>query len=82
MAARRPTLVEMSDAWLVGRARELTAAVQRRPYAQQLEIVAKMDELLDETQRRGEPMLVAQLLRASATERSSCVSSTLETCDP
>ena len=69
MAARRPTLVEMSDAWLVGRARELTAAVQRRPYAQQLEIVAKMDELLDETQRRGEPMLVAQLLRASAIAR-------------
>ena len=69
MAARRPTLVEMSDAWLVGRARELTAAVQRREYSQQLEIVAQMDELLDETQRRGEPMLVAQLLRASATAR-------------
>lgn len=69
MAARRPTLVEMSDAWLVGRARELTAAVQRQEYAQQLDIVASMDELLDETQRRGEPMLVAQLLRASAVAR-------------
>ncbi|MFD9894286.1 diguanylate cyclase domain-containing protein [Amycolatopsis sp. NPDC059027] len=59
----------MSDAWLVGRARELTAAVQRLEHAQQLEIVATMDELLDETQRRGEPLLVAQLLRASALAR-------------
>ncbi|MCR6487266.1 GGDEF domain-containing protein [Amycolatopsis sp. OK19-0408] len=68
-AARRPALVEMSDAWLVGRARELTAAIQRSEYAQQLEIVSLMDELLDETQRRGEPLLVAQLLRASAIAR-------------
>jgi diguanylate cyclase (GGDEF)-like protein len=69
VAARRPALIEMSDAWLVGRARELSAAVQRAEYTQQLEIVASMDELLDETQRRGEPLLVAQLLRASALAR-------------
>ncbi|MEU4247027.1 GGDEF domain-containing protein [Amycolatopsis sp. NPDC026612] len=66
---RRPALAEMSDAWLVGRARELNAAVQRHDYPQQLEIVAMMDELLDETQRRGEPLLVAQLLRSSALAR-------------
>lgn len=67
--AKRPTLVEMSDAWLVGRARELIAAVQRQEFDKQLEIVAIMDELLDETLRRGEPTLVAQLLRASAFAR-------------
>ncbi|WP_396287273.1 diguanylate cyclase domain-containing protein [Amycolatopsis sp. PS_44_ISF1] len=59
----------MSDAWLVGRARELIAAVQRQPHEQQLDIVAIMDELLEETLRRGEPTLVAQLLRASAFAR-------------
>ncbi|SEF27476.1 diguanylate cyclase (GGDEF) domain-containing protein [Amycolatopsis pretoriensis] len=68
-AARRPALAEMSDAWLVGRARELIAAVQRQEYTQQLQIVELMDELLDETQRRGEPTMVAQLLRASAIAR-------------
>ncbi|MEV6879913.1 GGDEF domain-containing protein [Amycolatopsis sp. NPDC051128] len=69
VAARRPALAEMSDAWLVGRARELIAAVQRVDYTQQLQIVAQMDELLDETQRRGEPTMVAKLLRASAIAR-------------
>jgi diguanylate cyclase (GGDEF)-like protein len=66
---RKPTIVEMSDAWLVGRARELIAAVQRLDHVEQLEIVADLDVLLDETQRRGEPVLVAQLLRASALAR-------------
>lgn len=69
VAARRPALAEMSDAWLVGRARELIAAVQRQEYNEQLQIVARMDELLDETQRRGEPTMIAQLLRASAIAR-------------
>ncbi|HWD01842.1 MAG TPA: GGDEF domain-containing protein [Amycolatopsis sp.] len=59
----------MSDAWLVGRARELIAAVQRQNFDKQLEIVAIMDELLEETLRRGEPTLVAQLLRGSAFAR-------------
>jgi diguanylate cyclase (GGDEF)-like protein len=65
----RPTIVEMSDAWLVGRARELIAAVQRIGHTGQLEIVEDLDVLLDEAQRRGEPILVAQLLRASAVAR-------------
>jgi diguanylate cyclase (GGDEF)-like protein len=66
---RRPAIIEMSDAWLVGRARELIAGVQRLEHVEQLEIVADLDVLLDETQRRGEPVLVAQLLRASALAR-------------
>ncbi|RZQ63642.1 sensor domain-containing diguanylate cyclase [Amycolatopsis suaedae] len=59
----------MSDAWLVGRARELIAVVQRNNYAEQLDIIATLDEMLDETQRRGEPLLVAQLLRATGLAR-------------
>ncbi|TNC29761.1 diguanylate cyclase [Amycolatopsis alkalitolerans] len=59
----------MSDAWLVGRARELIAAVQHTDHEEQLQIVRTTDELLEETQRRGEPILVAQLLRAAALAR-------------
>ncbi|EMD27340.1 GGDEF domain-containing protein [Amycolatopsis azurea] len=68
-SGRRPALAEMSDAWLYGRARELGAAIQRVSFAEQLDIVTSLDELLDETQRRGEPLLVAQLLRYSAMAR-------------
>jgi diguanylate cyclase (GGDEF)-like protein len=59
----------MSDAWLVGRARELIAAVQRLDHPERLEIVEDLDVLLTEAQRRGEPVLVAQLLRATAVAR-------------
>ncbi|WP_106177640.1 GGDEF domain-containing protein [Prauserella shujinwangii] len=59
----------MSDAWLVGRARELIAAVQRSERAEQLRVIGTLDELLEETQRRGEPILVAQMLRATALAR-------------
>ncbi|MDT7728693.1 MAG: hypothetical protein QOI21_5269 [Actinomycetota bacterium] len=68
-SSRRPTIVEMSDAWVIGRAKELIAAVQRIDHDSQLEIVADLDVLLDEAQRRGEPVLVAQLLRATALAR-------------
>ncbi|WP_374202630.1 diguanylate cyclase domain-containing protein [Amycolatopsis sp. GM8] len=67
--SKRPALAELSDAWLVGRARELIAAVQHTNHEEQLEIVRTIDELLDETQRRGEPILIAQLLRAAALAR-------------
>ncbi|GAA1988900.1 GGDEF domain-containing protein [Amycolatopsis minnesotensis] len=66
---RRPALVELSDAWLVGRARELIAAIQRTDHDEQLEIVQTLDELLEEAQRRGEPTMVATLLRAAALAR-------------
>ncbi|PXY21274.1 GGDEF domain-containing protein [Prauserella muralis] len=59
----------MSDAWLLGRARELIAAVQRADHAEQLRVIATLDGLLEETQRRGEPVLVAQMLRATALAR-------------
>lgn len=53
----------------MGRARELIAAVQHTDHSEQLDIVRTIDELLDETQRRGEPVLVAQLLRSAAIAR-------------
>lgn len=59
----------MSDAWLLGRARELIAAVQRSEHSEQLRVIKTLDELLEETQRRGEPILIAQLLRANAIAR-------------
>lgn len=59
----------MSDAWLAGRARELRAAVQSTRRADQLKIVAEVDALLAETRSRGEPGLIADLLRSAATAR-------------
>nr|WP_039737863.1 GGDEF domain-containing protein [Saccharomonospora halophila] len=59
----------MSDAWVLGRARELIATVQRTERAEQLRVTGTLDELLEETRRRGEPVLVAQLLRATALAR-------------
>lgn len=59
-------LAEMSDTWLVSRARELIAVVQRSQRPDQLQIVGRIEELLAEAQRRGEPFLVAQLLRYAA----------------
>ncbi len=59
----------MSDAWVLGRARELIAAVQRTDHAEQLRVTETLDELLEETRRRGEPTLVAHLLRAAGLAR-------------
>ncbi|MPY96854.1 MAG: diguanylate cyclase [Actinophytocola sp.] len=61
----------MSDAWLVGRARELRAAVQSTTREEQLSIVAELDVLLDEARTRGEPLMVADLLRSAAMARLS-----------
>ncbi|MGH3518909.1 MAG: diguanylate cyclase [Haloechinothrix sp.] len=61
----------MSDAWLVGRARELRAAVQSTRRSDQLRIVDELDALLEETQSRGEPGLIADLLRSAAAGRLS-----------
>ncbi len=66
---QRPALGDMSDAWVLGRARELIATVQRTERAEQLRVTGTLDELLEETRRRGEPVLVAQLLRATALAR-------------
>ncbi|GGM74539.1 diguanylate cyclase [Longimycelium tulufanense] len=64
-----PPLAEVSDAWLVGRARELIAVAQRSDAAAQEAAAAEIDELLAEAQRRGEPRMVAQTLRAVAVVR-------------
>ncbi|HEV7908015.1 MAG TPA: GGDEF domain-containing protein [Pseudonocardiaceae bacterium] len=64
-----PVLHEMSDAWLVGRAQELMAVAQGSHLAVQREVAHEVDQLLAEAQCRGEPRIVAQLLRAAAVVR-------------
>ncbi len=64
-----PGLHEMSDAWLVGRAQELMAIAQSSHLADQLDAAGEVDEILEEAQGRGEPRIVAQLLRAAAVVR-------------
>ena len=64
-----PGLHEMSDAWLVGRAQELMAIAQSSHLADQLDAASEVDEILEEAQGRGEPRIVAQLLRAAAVVR-------------
>jgi diguanylate cyclase (GGDEF)-like protein len=60
---------EMSDAWLVGRASELVAVAQSSHLAAQLDAASEIDHILAEAQGRGEPRIVAQLLRAAAVVR-------------
>ena len=60
---------EMSDAWLVGRASELVAVAQSSHLAAQLDAATEIDRILAEAQGRGEPRIVAQLLRAAAVVR-------------
>ncbi|MQA60465.1 MAG: diguanylate cyclase [Actinophytocola sp.] len=67
--ARRPAVTDMSDAWLLGRARELRAAVQSTSHDEQLAIIAELDALLAETKNRGTPLMVADLLRSAAMAR-------------
>ena len=64
-----PSYGEISEAWLLGRARELVAISQRSDEQTQGEIVDELDELLAETRRRADPMTVAQLLRSALIAR-------------
>ncbi|MGW5055570.1 diguanylate cyclase [Actinokineospora sp. NPDC004072] len=64
-----PALEERSDAWLVGRARELLAIIQSTPAAERRRHTAEVDRLLAEAQHRGEPRMVAQLLRSAVAVR-------------
>src|SRR5690606_34447015 len=59
----RPSVSTMSNAWLVGRARELRASVQTSERAEQLRIIDELDVLLQEAKRRGDPLMIADLLR-------------------
>ncbi|MEV0701117.1 tetratricopeptide repeat-containing diguanylate cyclase [Saccharopolyspora sp. NPDC050389] len=63
------TLSEVSDAWLVGRARELNAVGQHSDASGQRSTIREADDLLAEAQRRGEPRIVGQLLRHCASMR-------------
>ncbi len=70
-APAAPSYGEISEAWLLGRARELVAVTQRSDHETQQEIVEELDELLVETRRRAEPMTVAQVLRSALLARLS-----------
>ncbi|MGB3437741.1 MAG: diguanylate cyclase [Actinophytocola sp.] len=79
--ADRPALDDRSDAWLVGRARELLAITQAGVRVEAARNVAagdeianvgtihEMDHLLRQARRRDEPRLVGQLLRAATVIR-------------
>ncbi|MCT2583027.1 GGDEF domain-containing protein [Actinophytocola gossypii] len=64
-----PALDERSDAWLVGRARELLAIAQVSERGTRARHIHEVDRILDEVRRRGEPRMVGQLLRAAAVIR-------------
>ncbi len=64
-----PALEERSDAWLVGRARELLAVIQTSPIDERARHTDEVDRLLAEAQHRGEPRMVAQLLRSAVAVR-------------
>ena len=61
-----PALDERSDAWLVGRARELLAIAQVSERGIRARHTDELDRLLAEARHRGEPRMVAQLFRAAA----------------
>ncbi|SNR32708.1 diguanylate cyclase (GGDEF) domain-containing protein [Haloechinothrix alba] len=54
---------------MAGRARELRAAVQLVSSNEQRVIISEIDAILGETQRRGDPALIANLLRSAAMGR-------------
>ena len=60
---------EISEAWLLGRARELLAVAQRTNPQMQQAILAELDELLEESLRRGDPRSVGQMLRHNIQAR-------------
>ncbi|WP_018683292.1 GGDEF domain-containing protein [Actinokineospora enzanensis] len=64
-----PALEERSDAWLVGRARELLAVIQVSGRPERARHAEEVDRLLAEAQHRGEPRMVAQLLRSAVAVR-------------
>ncbi|MFD0919140.1 GGDEF domain-containing protein [Saccharopolyspora rosea] len=74
-------LSEVSDAWLVGRARELNAVGQHSDPAGQRTTIREADNLLTEARRRGEPRIVAQLLRHCASMRLA-TPGLVDTADP
>jgi diguanylate cyclase (GGDEF)-like protein len=64
-----PALGERSDAWLVGRARELLATTLTAEFTERQRRTEELDRLRAEAQHRGEPRMVAQLLRGAIVIR-------------
>lgn len=64
-----PSYGEISEAWLLGRARELVAVTLRSDEQTQRDIVEELEDLLTETRRRAEPMTVAHVLRGAIQVR-------------
>jgi diguanylate cyclase (GGDEF)-like protein len=64
-----PGYAEISEAWLLGRTRELVAVTQRSEPEAQREYLAELDDLLDECKRRAEPIVVGQMLRSAIQVR-------------
>jgi diguanylate cyclase (GGDEF)-like protein len=62
-------LDERSDAWLVGRGRELLAIIQAGERVDLGRHIDEMDRLLAQARQRGETRMVAQLLRAATAIR-------------
>ncbi|HWC82535.1 MAG TPA: GGDEF domain-containing protein [Pseudonocardiaceae bacterium] len=60
-----PAYAEISEAWLLGRTRELVAVTQRSDPDAQREYLAELDELVAECRRRAEPIVVGQMLRSA-----------------
>jgi diguanylate cyclase (GGDEF)-like protein len=65
----RPALDDRSDAWLVGRARELLAITQAGDRGDLVRHTDEMDRLLAQARQRSEPRMVGQLLRAATAIR-------------
>jgi diguanylate cyclase (GGDEF)-like protein len=66
---------DVSDAWLIGRARELNAAGQHSDARLYQLTIREADGLLAEAKRRGEPHVVAQILRTCVAMRLSAPTS-------
>jgi diguanylate cyclase (GGDEF)-like protein len=62
-------LDERSDAWLISRSRELLAIIQAGERTDLSRHIDEMDRLLASARQRGEPRMVAQLLRAATAIR-------------
>lgn len=56
---------DISEAWLLGRARELVAITERGDARAQHQIANEIDSLLTETRRRATPMTFGQVLRGA-----------------
>lgn len=67
-----------SDAWLSGRARELIARLEMAPPEQQRQTIAELDALLAQARHRGEPWLLASMLRTSVVARLVAIGTVLD----